>query len=338
MYNEFKNTFISELSQLDLKLTSAQMNAILTVLDKTAKNYTFINKTYMIGGRQPNGVPSSVYEYLTYKKSEGLSSQTTYAYRIVLETFFKYCHKPPELIQSKDIMEYLTAYQKLHNITNRTLDKYRQHITCYFQFMHDHAYIPINPAKQIHKIKYEVPPRYTLTEYELELVREACSTRRESAIVEFLISTACRAGELVCVKVADVNFDTLQVHLFGKGNKHRTSFISPRCRLLLERYLQYRDGESEYLFIHDIPPYTSLTVRSIEIIIKNIINKVQMVCQNKHITPHRFRATSATQAYTRGMSIDNISKWLGHSDLRVTEGYISNNIDTVHNEYKKYMH
>ena len=338
MYNNFKNNFISDLTQLDLKLNSNQINKILSVLDSTASHYDILDKSKTFNKMNPSGVPESVYEYIDIKKAEGLAETTLYTYRVLLEIFFRKVQKPPEIIDAKDIINFLVRYQEENKICNRTLDKYRSHICCYFTYLHDFGYIPKNPTRQVHKIKYEVKPRPVLTEYEMELVREACITRREKAMVEFFLSTACRVGELVKVKICDLDLEGGTVHLFGKGSKHRTSFITPRCRLLLERYLQYRDGQSEYLFIHDRKPYTQLTERGAELIINNIMARIEQINGNKRITTHRFRASSASIGRARGMHTDDISKWLGHSDCRVTEIYLSNNTEYIHNEFRKYLH
>ena len=218
MYNDFKNDFISDLAQMDINLNKQQMSKILAVLDGTANKYDILNRNNRIKIMNNNGIPQSVYDYIHCKKSEGLTSETLYIYRIILEIFFHTVNKPPEYIEASDIMDFLRDYQEKNHISNRTLDKYRQYICCYFEFIHDYGYIQRNPAHQVKKIKYEVKPMPVLTEYEVELIREACITRREKAIIEFFLSTACRVSELTKVKKSDINWETDEVILFGKGN------------------------------------------------------------------------------------------------------------------------
>ena len=336
MYDEFKNIFISDLISTNIKLNSDQISKVLSILDSTASHFDILNKHNTNTNFTPDGIPESVYEYIKCKKAEGLAKETLYTYKVMLEIFFKYIKKRPELVEAQDIISFLVYYQEKNGVENRTLDKYRSHICCYFQWMHDFGFIPKNPGRMVNKIKYEIKPKAFLTEYEMELVREACITRREKAMIEFFLSTGCRVGELVKVKINDCDLSGGTVHLFGKGSKHRTSFITPRARLLIERYLQYRDGESEYLFIHDRKPFIPLTERGAELVVRNIMARLPNL--QKHITPHSYRRSSATAARSRGMSTDSISKWLGHSDLRVTEVYLANNDEFIHNEFKRYMH
>jgi len=341
MYNDFKNDFISDLSTMNLKLSRDQMSKILAVLDGTANKYDFLNRNIVNRTVLANGVPQSVYDYIQCKKVEGLTKETLYTYKITLELFFKAVQKPPEYIEAQDIMNYLRDYQSTHNVSNRTLDKYRQHICCYFVFIHDYGYIQRNPSRQVKKIKYETKPMPVLTEYEMELVRGAAISRRDKAVVEFLLSTACRAGELCGVRLQDINWDTDEVLLFGKGSKFGYSFITPRCKYILKQYLEYRDEipeseDSKYLFISERYPYKQLTVRGVEDIISRIMSRIEDI--HKHISPHRFRASSSTLAFENGMALEDIQIWLRHESVKTTQIYVKNNISHVHGQHSRFVH
>lgn len=51
----------------------------------------------------------------------------------------------------------------------------------------------------------------------MELVRYACDNYRDIALVEFLYSTGCRVSEVTELKISDIDFETKEVQLFGKG-------------------------------------------------------------------------------------------------------------------------
>ena len=340
MYNEFKNDFVSDLSTININLNKEQMSKILAVLDGTASNYDIFNKVSR-NNFNTNGIPQSVYDYIQCKRAEGLSSETLYIYKLILEIFFRTVQKPPEYIEAQDIINFLRDYQIANNISNRTLDKYRQYICCYFVFMHDYGYIPRNPSRQVKKIKYETKPQAVLTEYETELIRGACQTKREKAIIEFFLSTACRVGELVKVKISDIDWDRDEVLLFGKGSKYGVSFITPRCKYAIEEYLEHRKlidptEKSEYLFIRERKPYTCLTTRGVEDIIERIMARIDNI--PKRVTPHTARRTSSTNAYLNGMSLEDIRGWLRHADIRTTEIYVRNSTNHIHGEHKRFVH
>lgn len=287
------------------------------------------------------------------KKAEGLSPQTIYIYRCMLEIFFRSVHKSPEYITANDIRDFLMDYQNHNKISNRTLDKYRGYICCYFTYLHDYGYISMNISKQVNPIKYEIKHKDILTPYEEELLREACKSRRESAMIEFLISTACRIGELVKVKLSDINWDNCTVLFHGKGNKQRIEFFNARCKISLIRYIEEREtygGEPrhrsqpgdgmkcEYLFIYDRAPYMELASRAAEKIVRNIVSRVEEISSTKYITAHRFRATTATACYEKGMSVYDISRLLGHKSVDTTiNSYIQGSTEHVYAEYNRFM-
>lgn len=97
-----------------------------------------------------------------------------------------------------------------------------------------------------------------MTAIELEQLRDSCATARDKAMVEFLYSTGCRVTEIVNINKSDVNFETKEVILFGKGNKHRTSYLNARAELALKNYLDSRDDDNDALFVSDRHPHNRL--------------------------------------------------------------------------------
>lgn len=77
-------------------------------------------------------IPESLEIYIVSKKIAGLSDKTLYLYKMVLVDFFQTVQKKPEDITAMDIKAYLYRYQKLHGISNRTLDSKRTIICSYF--------------------------------------------------------------------------------------------------------------------------------------------------------------------------------------------------------------
>jgi hypothetical protein len=94
MYNTFKNQFISNIGVSNINLNEDQINKILNSMDRTANNYNIykkeINNNFV---KNHNNIPKILYKYLDCKTSEGLSYQTVYGYKIILENFFKNCLK-----------------------------------------------------------------------------------------------------------------------------------------------------------------------------------------------------------------------------------------------------
>lgn len=277
-------------------------------------------------------IPETVQNYIVSKKIAGLSDKTLYLYLMVLTDFFRTVCKKPEDIVANDIKIYLYQYQKSHNISNRTLDCKRTIICSYFNWMSAEEYIVRNPAINIPVIKYERKHKKAMTQIELEKIRNACRTNREKAIVEMLYSTGCRVTELERLNKEDVNFETKEVTLFGKGNKHRTSYLNAKAEISLKNYLSERTDNNPALFVYERKPYKRLKKSGIELIIRKLTEHTNGI--TTHVTPHVFRHTVATNSLNRGMSVVDVSKFLGHSKIETTMEYITVNSDSVRNGHR----
>ena len=277
-------------------------------------------------------IPETVEIYIVTKKIAGLSEKTLYLYLIVLKDFFQTICKKPEKVTQNDIRLYLYRYQKEHEISNRTLDCRRTIICGYFGWMAAEEYICKNPAINIAPIKYERKHKRAMSQLDLEKVRLACETKREKAVVEMLYSTGCRVTELERLNISDVNFETKEVILFGKGDKHRVSYLNARAEVALKDYLESRTDCNKALFVYDRRPYSRLKKSGIEDMIKKMMKRTSGV--TTHVTPHIFRHTTATTALDRGMNVVDVSKLLGHRRVETTMEYITTNSDSVKNNHK----
>lgn len=280
-------------------------------------------------------IPETVEIYMVTKKISGLSDKSLYLYGVVLTDFFRTVQKKPEKVSANDIRVYLYLYQKNHKISNRTLDCRRTIICGYFNWMAAEEYICKNPAINIPPIKYERKHKKAMTQLDLEKVRSACRTKREKAIVEMLYSTGCRVTELERLNISDVNFETKEVFLFGKGDKHRTSYLNAKAEVALKDYLNERNDTNPALIVYDRKPYTRLKKSGIELIVKKILERTSGV--STHVTPHVFRHTTATTALDRGMNIVDVSKLLGHRKVETTMEYITTNSESVKNDHHNYI-
>lgn len=332
MYEQFRNHFTVALSG---NFSNEVISIILDTLDRVAFDYEIRRKnTKLIIYNED--LPEVVKTYLVCKKMEGLSDGTLENYTRYLRMFFKSLKKSPEQVTANDIRVYLYCYQKERSVTNRSLDKYREYISRFYQWACDENYIQSNPARTIKPIKYEIKPRQALSQMELEYIRMACTSVREKAIIEFLYSTGCRVSELSIVKKCDIDWNNKSVHLFGKGNKHRISFLNAKAEVAIKEYLNERNDHNEYLFVSERKPHNQLKKPGIEKIVRNISRKAS-VNISKHVTPHVLRHTTATTAIQNGMPIEDISKLLGHSKIDTTMIYAHTSIEHVQLEHKKYI-
>lgn len=328
MKEKFKNELLLVLNNYvdndNLKTISMNLDLLLSNYDISLHKNEVIQYSYTI--------PETVKIYIVSKKIAGLSEKSLYLYKIVLEDFFQTVQKEQEKITANDVKVYLYKYQKEHNISNRTLDTRRTIICTYFAWLAAEDYIQKNLTINISPIKYERIHKKPMSQMDLEKIRNACETKCEKAIVEMLYSTGCRVSELEHLNISDVNFETKEVVLFGKGNKHRISYINAKAEVALMDYLKERNDTNEALFVYDRKPYDRLKKSGIELIIKKLMQRVDGV--NVHVTPHTFRHTTATESLNRGMNIVEVSKLLGHENIETTLTYVSVDMNSIKDKHK----
>lgn len=330
-YEQMKNSFLAKLTDLIPDLDNGIIHAICTSLDKAAYQFDIAAKETSI---VPRGdlIPEIVKIYIAVKKTEGRADGTLENYARTLKQFFIWVKKHPNEVTANDIRMFLYDYQKLRNISNNTLDKYREMICWFFTWAHREEYITKDPGRTVKRIKVEVKERQALTQLELEHLRMICKSSRERAMLEFMYSTGCRVSELCNTKISDIDFKSNCVHLFGKGRKHRTSFINARCEVALREYMRHREGDSEYLFVSHRAPHGKLTKATVEKAFRELSERSGI---QKHITPHVFRHTTATQAVSNGMAIEDVSKLLGHANVATTMIYAKVSQEKVHAEHRR---
>lgn len=328
-YEQMKNKFLLELSFSLPDITGAYQSIIAKALDKAAWNYNIQEKqTALTVHQEP--VPSLVKTYVVVKKTEGLSNETLKNYLRTLTIFFQWVRKLPEEVTANDIRMFLYDYQQNHSVSDRTLDKYREMVCWFFHWAFNEEYIPKNPGKSVKAIKHEVKERQALTQIELEHLRMACKTPREKALIEFMYSTGCRVSELTIVQKSDIDWKNSTVHLFGKGKKHRTSFINAKCEVALKEYFKSRTDDSGFVFVSDRQPHGQIKKEAIEKVLKLLSERSKL---NRKITPHILRHTSATQAVNNGMPIEDVSAFLGHASVSTTMIYAKVSTERVQSHH-----
>lgn len=279
-------------------------------------------------------LPECFKAYFVTKKIEGLSEGTLGLYMLRLKEFFSTVNKPFEEITANDVRAFLYNFQCERGVSNRTLDCIRSILSSFFSWSAAEGYLDKNIMISVKPIKYERYQRKALTSYELEKVRAACETVREEAIIETLYSTGCRVTELVRLNRSDINLDTGEVILFGKGSKHRKSYLTAKAIFTLKKYLATRDDDCEALFIRERKPYARIGKGGIEKIISEIGKKADL---EEKLYPHLIRHTFASLSLQRGMDVTEIQRILGHSNIATTMIYAKCDDNQIKEHHKRHV-
>ena len=164
-------------------------------------------------------------------------------------------------------------------------------------------------------------------------MRDSSSSLRDLAMLDLLISTGIRVGELVGINRSDLNFQERQCVVFGKGNKERLVYFNARAKIHLEAYLRERTDENPALFVSLHAPFERLQISGVERRIKLLGAKARI----KGVHPHKFRRTMATMAIDKGMPIEQVQRLLGHVRIDTTLHYAMVNQTNVKLSHRKYL-
>ena len=162
---------------------------------------------------------------------------------------------------------------------------------------------------------------------EVARIIESSSSIRTKFIVSLLYSSGIRVSELISLNRGQIRDREFTV--IGKGKKERLCFIDSRTERLMYQYLETRNDSSDALIVtkqNGSRPHKS----TIELIIKNAVKKAGLY--DKHITPHTFRHSFATNYLQNNGNMRYLSEILGHSSLQTTSIYTH----VVNNDLKKH--
>jgi len=272
-------------------------------------------------------------KFISSKEIEGCSVRTLKYYKDNITKMLDTVNLPINEITTETLRNYLSNYKNNSTAGMVTIDNIRRTLSSFFAWLENEDYIIKSPVRRIHKVKAIKKVKETLTDENLEKLRDTCSNVRDLAILELLISTGMRVGELTRLNISDMNFQERSCIVLGKGNSEREVYFSAKSKMYIKKYLETRTDNNEALFVSLIKPYNRLGISGIEIAIRNLGRKANI---NK-VHPHKFRRTMATMAIDKGMPIEQVQKLLGHIKIDTTMEYAMVNQSNVKNSHRKYI-
>ena len=289
--------------------------------------------------------------FINAKKIEGCSLRTLNYYRSSVRHMLSMIKTPVRKITTEQLREYLAAYQQINNCGKSTVDNIRRNISSFFSWLEEEDHILKSPMRRIHKIKTKTKVKETISDEDIERLRDHCEEIRDLAIIDLLYSTGIRVGELVNLDINDINFEERECIVYGKGEKERRVYFDAKAKLHLQDYIASRTDSNPALFVtldspydrlkisgveirlRSLSPYDRLKISGVEIRLRSLGRKLNLT----KIHPHKFRRTMATRAIDKGMPIEQVQKLLGHSQIDTTMQYAIVNQNNVKNSHQKYI-
>lgn len=202
-------------------------------------------------------------------------------------------------------------------------------LNTFFKFLKDFEYINENPMDKTNRPKIRTEHKVTyLTKDEIETVLKEIRLNstdskksRDLCIVSLALSTGLRVSAITQINLNDIDLVNRTIDVIEKGNKIRTISFGENLSSLIEQWIKDRDvyypgADTSALFLSQWK--RRMTTQAI----RNLVAKYTSHIQGKRITPHKLRASAATNLAASGVSIQAIAKVLGHENIQTTRRYV----------------
>ncbi|UZJ79570.1 site-specific tyrosine recombinase/integron integrase [Fictibacillus sp. KU28468] len=276
-----------------------------------------------------------VENFLMHLKLANRSDVTIINYRRSLENFFRDMEDAYSSISSEQILDWLQK-NKSH-LKKTSYKSVLAVLSSFYSFCVQESLMEKSPIKRrwFPRLPQSLP-KY-LEKDEVAKVRQVSEqlSIRDQFIVEFLLSSGCRVGELHRLNLEDVDLENRTARVLGKGKKIRSIHFSERCAVLLEKYLGTRHilNFSSPLIV---TRWTGqrLSINGLQTMLTRLGRKAGL---DSNLHPHRYRHTFATELLSKGAELSFISDELGHASLSTTQIYarIPNHLILL--LYRKFM-
>lgn len=334
-------------------------------LDEIQAQITIILNNYEVQSRCtelaiPNEEKNRRYlaAFLASKAAGGRSEKTLKHYKSYLNKALLAMGKNADEVTSDDIKLYLAKKLRVDKISKVSVNNERLALSSFFGWMHNNEIIMKNPMNKVENVKFHKKKKYAFSDMDVEKIRNACRTERETMMIEVMLSTWCRVSELCGIMLDEIDDDRILVH--GKGDKDRIVYLNAKAQMSIQKYLAKRKDKNPYLLPkcagagdvtnfqidgrrcnmatwYEYPDLVDAAEPCDKGTIESIVRNIGKRAGVKNTHPHRFRRTGATMALRTGMPIMTVSKLLGHANIAVTQVYLDISDETLENEHGKYV-
>lgn len=277
---------------------------------------------------------------------KGASAHTVKAYAEDLGQFIEYAETQGvtdiHAVSPPLLRDYLVHLQAL-NLARASRARKTATLRSFFAYLTKQSLLPRSPAAGLRSLKAErrLPKFLRSDEIESLLAAPDAATPlglRDRALLETLYASGMRAGELVMLSLADVDYDEGIIRVIGKGDKERMTLLGRQAIFALQRYVRKgrpelilnAGGDCGALFVNRYGG--RLSDRGVR---KLFDRYCAAASTHLKITPHVLRHTFATHLLSNGADLRLIQELLGHASVATTQMYTHVTTERLQEVYEK---
>jgi len=261
---------------------------------------------------------------------EKRSDRTIQNYSLAFELLLKWFPLRDTVDLDEDLLrEFFRRGELKRKWKNSTLVTYRKNLNQFFLWCIKNNYLDNNPLQEIPipKILGEIPEFYDDEEIEKILYHISMHSysdlerARNTAMFAVLLMTGVRQGELLNLKISDVDFKSKCIRvraITAKNREPRVLMMTYRLQEILENYLEERvkNRVDSYFFWISSTYKKGLTIHGWRHITKRLTEEIGF-----KIKSHKCRHTFATKFYQGSRDIVSLQQILGHRKITTTMIY-----------------
>jgi len=269
--------------------------------------------------------------YITHLEAErNASPYTIRNYKADLLDFFYFLKEKKvgtlDEVNRHVLRDYL-AHLVGRGIAKASIARKLSAIRSFYRYLVREKIIEVNPIKTVSspKLDKRLPSFLTLAEVKRLLEAPNLSTPqglRDQALLELLYASGLRVSELTSLELGQINLDTNEIRVWGKGSKERVALMGEPAAEALKNYLEQgrprllTARKSNAIFLNRYGQ--RLPERSVQKILEKYATKAGL---KKRVHPHMLRHTFATHLLDGGADLRVVQELLGHARLSSTQIY-----------------
>jgi site-specific recombinase XerD len=277
----------------------------------------------------------SIQQLITnYLQDRDIAASSRVTYKYILSYFFRYLvdmKKDATNPKRTDVITY-----KEHLVfdckSDYTIDLYINALKGFFIWLTEQGYYSnitqgIKNVKRVRGFR-KLPLSVDQINILLHSIdRETITGKRDYAMIRLSLTAGLRVIELSRLRISNLSANEIIIHRKGSITPNQQMAICNKMHAAIEDYLIER-MENETLEDHT-PLFASHSLRSktrkllhageISRIIKDRLHESGI--NNKKITAHSLRHTTACVLHSEGMELTSIQRFMGHANISTTQLY-----------------
>jgi site-specific recombinase XerD len=259
-------------------------------------------------------------QFLDFLKGKKHSNATVLAYGKDIDqltSFLSELEKQHIHDVSKDDLQAFLASMADKGYTPKSISRKLNSTRTFYRFLKVNEIITDDPSLLVSHPRYELAPPRILKPTEYRALRDAArNDARMFAIIELLLQTGIRIGELAELRMEDILEDSLKIRPYEK-HEERTVPLNRSSKEALQRYLQLRPKVTDnHIFV---------TKSGKPFLVRNIrtaIERYFRLAEIENAKVNDLRHTFVAHHIKHGVSLVLLSKILGHKRISTTERYL----------------